>query len=199
MAARFTIQAVVYLIINGNSSLQNMQGLSSLVRVGATLFRISGNSSLESLDGLESLQTVIGDLIIEDNNALKNIDGLVGLTTAGAIGLINNGTLADISGLSNLQTVKHWFEIKWNPMLTDLEGLTALTTVGIAPAMSFLAIASNETLNTLDGLSAIQEVQNLIIEDNPSLAVICYQNNGSQAALLGSILRPQESAFLNHR
>ena len=94
----------------------------------------------------------------------------MGLTTAGSIGLINNETLADISGLSSLETVEHWFEIKWNPVLTDLEGLTALTTVGIAPSMSFLAIASNETLNTLDGLSAIQEVQNLVIEDNPSLA-----------------------------
>ena len=113
----------------------------------------------------------VGYLIIEDNNALKNIDGLSSLTAV---------------------TIDAIYSIK---------------------------IQRNAALLNLDGLSAIQEVQNLIIEDNPSLAdcrqlaplidpiddfcvtclmpftVICYQNNGSQAALWGSILRPQESAF----
>ena len=185
------------LIIQDNNALTNIDGLSSLTTAtitGGYNVEIQRNAALLNLDGLSSLSALPGSLIIHLNDSLSDIsglsnlteigvilhiaanpvladlDGLGALTTVGSLGIINNATLADISGLSHLETVEHWFEIRWNPILTDLAGLTTLTTVGTSPSMSFLAIASNATLNTLDGLSALQEVQNLVIEDNPSLA-----------------------------
>jgi len=184
--------------IQDNPVLKNIDGLSALTTVtldGVSSIRIQRNASLANLDGLSSLSDVPGGLIIHLNDALSDLsglsnlthvgtwlhiaanptltdlNGLQGLKTVGALGIINNASLVDLSGLSNLETVQGIFEISWNHMLTHLNGLSSLTHVGsTGSTMMGLLIENNATLNNLDGLSALQAVGNLVIEDNPLLA-----------------------------
>jgi hypothetical protein len=165
-----TIDVVFSIRIQRNAALANLDGLSSLSDVPGGLI-IHLNDSLSDLSGLSNLTHVGTWLHIAANPALTDLDGLQGLKTVGALGIINNASLADLSGLSNLETVQTIFEISWNPMLTHLNGLSSLTHVGsTGSTMKGLLIEYNATLNNLDGLSAVQAVGNLVIEDNPLLA-----------------------------
>ncbi len=156
--------------IQRNAALVNLDGLSSLTELKGALI-IHLNDSLVDIRGLSNLTEIGAMLHIAANPALADLDGLEALTTVGALGIVNNATLKDFSGLSNLETVRLWFEISWNPMLTSLDGLSALTNVGVIKSpMSYLLIEYNETLNNLDGISTLHGVQNLIVEDNRSLA-----------------------------
>ena len=188
-----SLERVGYLIIRGNSSLETMQGLSGLRRIEANEFTISYNNALENLDGLESLEYVAGEMIIEDNDSLTNIDalsllseaatdytfsiriqrnpllanldGLVSITKiTGGLIIHLNDSLADINGLSNLTEVGGWLHIAANPELTAVDGLRGLETVRA------LGLINNSTLANLDGLSSLRNVTWLEISWNPKLS-----------------------------
>jgi hypothetical protein len=73
--------------IMNNESLLNIDGLTSLWSIGgtATLLKISNNDVLKNLNGLSSLLMLgtdqFGELIIEDNTKLENIEGLSQIRT----------------------------------------------------------------------------------------------------------------------
>lgn len=59
-------------------------------------------ASLVHLDGLESLTTVVGNVVILNNDALLHTDALLNLTEAGGVRVEYNDVLANVSGLANL-------------------------------------------------------------------------------------------------
>lgn len=145
------LERVGSLDIGNNPSLLSLTGLNDLSRVAGNWLDITNNDALASLHGLEALHTVAGSLIIQDNDALQDIDALSALTTAtidpvysieiqrnpallnlngltavGGLGIVNNASLSDIKGLSNLETVHTWLEISSNPLLASLDGFGEL-------------------------------------------------------------------------
>jgi cysteine-rich repeat protein len=174
------------LVIADNGSLRNIDGLTGLSETQGGI-RIVNNGALGNLAGLSRV-TWIGasgggsgeSLVIADNGALRDLDGLSALRgLGGGLRLVNNDALDHLDGLSGLTSVGSNSEpasesvvIADNGSLRDINGLSGLTSLG-----GGLRIANNDALDNLDGLaglrsagsSANQTGESLAIEDNGAL------------------------------
>ena len=127
-----------------------------------------GPGSITNLDGLSKLTTV-GASVILQQTGITNVDGLSNLTSIGASSpssymliISNNPSLTNIHGLSNL-SYTGGVDIERNNSLTNLDGLSGLTHFGP------ITIKENNSLTNIDVLSYMTEVQELHIENNPAL------------------------------
>jgi hypothetical protein len=164
------------LTINGED-ITNLTGLSGLARVDGNLLEISGNPRLENLGGLESLISVAGDLLINDNDVLVNIDGLSSLSQVTIdpvykIEILRNAALRNLDGLASLTGLEGALIIHLNDSLSNIHGLSNLEQVG-----AFLHIAANHALTDLNGLENLTSVGVLGIVNNTSLADISGLSN----------------------
>ena len=96
---------------------------------------ITGNlsivdTSLTSLEGLECLNHVGGNLYIDNNDSLTNLEGLNNLTSVGGLYIRYNDSLTSLEGLNNLTSVGGSLYIVFNDSLTSLEGLSRLCFIG---------------------------------------------------------------------
>ncbi len=159
-----------------NPSLINIDELESLTRIDGKL-SISDNSSLKNIDGLMSLCTPpvssgIRDnnslssvnlspkltsmtfLVIEECNALQNVDGLRHIDTiVGGLWLVDNDSLNQLQGLSNIRYIDGSFILESLPMLSDLEGLSNLENVE-----DNFNIWYNDSISSLEGLENIESL-----------------------------------------
>jgi subtilisin-like proprotein convertase family protein len=151
--------------IASNSNLTNINGLSSLTRIGGGLSIHA--MLLTNLDGLSSLTSVGGSLVIWGNYELINLDGLSNLPGVGGdLRIENNTKLTNLDGLSSLTSVGGVMVIYYNIVLTNLDGLSSLTSIG-----GGLGIWENWKLTNLDGLSNLPSVGgDLDINSNPVLS-----------------------------
>ncbi|WP_298544805.1 PKD domain-containing protein [uncultured Aquimarina sp.] len=91
------------LYLYGNSKLQNIQGLSSLVLGDIGLLHVLGNPLLEDLSGLENLQSVRVEVRVVNNQNLVDVDGLSGLESiAKKLEINNNSNLENACGIIKL-------------------------------------------------------------------------------------------------
>lgn len=151
--------------INGvfptSTNINDLSPLSELTQVVKLV--INNNNSLKNLNGLSNLQVVNGDLFIGQG------DGIEG----------GNSSLNDISALSNIESLNGIFIIYNNDNLNNLNGLESFESVG-----RHLVIANNDNLNSLNGLESLKTVgQNLEIYGNGNLSNLCalqslFNNNG---------------------
>lgn len=145
----------------------------------------SGNGQLEEFD-LSSLQTVGGNLYLQNLPLLEDLDGLKSLTAIGkSLNLNTLIALKDISGLKSLESVGENLIISQLTQLKDdnLEGLSSLKTVGGSlniyrvPFKKFSGFGLPD-IKTLsidgNGISSIQEIDisKLNIETSLSLSNI---------------------------
>ena len=197
-----------------NSGVEDLVGLEELRGIGRSL-EIRFNSRLTSLRGLENLTTVgdsladagirvsplenpsgkslhvIEGLIITDNPALKDLDGLDSLSfvgggvslifnesltslahlgelkrVRGSVDIISNPVLQGLAGLLRLERIEGYLEVGGNPLISDLHGLEGLATVE-----ADLIVWFNDNLTSLAGLSGLEFVGGpLTIDRNPLLA-----------------------------
>jgi hypothetical protein len=117
---------------------------------------ISGTTVLESFGGLESLDNVTGDVYIDENLELTNLDMLFGLTT-----------------------IDGWLDIWNNPKFTNLDGLGNLTNLGDG-----LTVEDNAYLVDIYGLSNIAETPHMTIKNNDSLTGISFPNLEQMSSFL---------------
>ena len=179
-------------VMYGNYYIYNSVELADLE--GFT--EITGNLSIEagdvpSLEALSSLERIGGNLWLQNNASLEDLNGLNSLTTVGgSVGIQENAALSSLRGIESLTTVGGSFEIRENPMLATLEGPTLLTTAGsfaVHNSDALTSLAGMESLNTLDdclqiyssdgltslgGLSGIRSVQCIHIGSNTALESI---------------------------
>ena len=121
--------------------LPNVDGLVGLTTVGGSIslymtrgLQVDENTNLTNIDGLRNVTSVGGGISIWRQPALKNVDGLIGLTEIGdslgrGLTIGQNPSLRNLDGLSNLTTVRSFVEIEGNA-LENLDGLSSLTSVG---------------------------------------------------------------------
>jgi hypothetical protein len=172
------------LTISGNSSLPNLDGLSSLEAIGiesdygyARSLSISGNDALTNIDGLSSV-TSVGNIYIGSNNLLESVSGLSSLTSIrGSLNISHNNSLPNLDGLSTLKIIGmsnfrydvDGLTIAGNHSLTNIDGLSSLTSI-----IGWLSIIDNNNLETLNGLKSLTSVGVYLgIKDNPALISCC--------------------------
>lgn len=114
--------------------------------------RIEANSALLNLSGLESVVEVQGDILINGNSSLQNIDGLINIQSADAIRIDGNETLANVNGLSSIVTT-NFLRIVSNPMLHSYSGLENLNEVG-----GILILRDNASVENVNGFSSLNHI-----------------------------------------
>ncbi len=112
-----------------NYSTMNMSKLAGYTKINGDLY-IKYHVFI-SLLGLKSLKHVEGDLIIDLNPALLNLDGLQNLETVdGDLRIRLNPALLNIDGLNNLTDVGGNLNVNLNPALLFTNGLDNLKNIG---------------------------------------------------------------------
>ncbi|MBI9104977.1 MAG: hypothetical protein JEY99_21355 [Spirochaetales bacterium] len=166
-------------ITSAPSSLQILNNIilssinfSSLESIG-NHFTISDSSALQYITGFDKLDTVIGDLGINSNSALVDIDGFNGTAqlqlVGGQIFVDNNSLLEDLDGFAGLVSLGGDLTISDNPVLSSIGGLSGLT--GSLPASLYLD--NNDSLLNFQGLEGITAVtDNLRIRYHQDLVTL---------------------------
>jgi hypothetical protein len=122
------------------------------------------NTALRNLEGLECLSEIGGELVMENNSLLENIDGLSNLTSVASTEISYNPVLMNLDGFRKLASVEEYLFITSNDLLTNVNGLAAITSV------DNLFINNNDTLVDLSGLSSLTSVnEQLVIIGNDEL------------------------------
>ena len=146
----YALTSVDYL--NLGIGVADAQGLSSIETMGqVSIFR----TGLQNLDFLSNLQSA-DSISIRENTALTDASGLKALESVCWIAIFENTDLARISFNQDLQSgpncgsigSRSFIEIAGNPSLTSLDGLNSAS-------LPSIRISSNEALNTLEGLSGV--------------------------------------------
>jgi hypothetical protein len=162
------------LVIQANSVLTNLDGLSGLTRVGGDI-TLRDNDALVDVSGLGSLSDLGGGLSIVSNPKLEHIVGLESITRATDVTIMTNDALATIEGLGGLQEVGS-LRIDLNPLLESVNGLESLVWVEDAlylwdnPIVTTLAPLANLTtarrllLNRMHGLESLAGLENAGIQ-----------------------------------
>ncbi len=154
------------------TTLPNLDGLQGLTKVDRFL-SIVQNPQLVTLEGLENL-TETGDLYLDGNVSLTDINGLSGLTKTiafeqngyeyGNISLYGNNALSSLEGLNNLQHIDGGLHIQRMNFLLSLNGLNGLETV-----KKDVLIKENSMLQNLSGLDNLSQAGSVRIQQNESL------------------------------
>lgn len=126
---------------------------------------IQRNQNLTNLDGLSALTTLNTVLTIDGNPSLADINGLAQLTTTRSVYIRQNDQLASLQGLHNFTSLDGNFDILGNPMLTSLTGLESLKSIN-----GNLEVAHNAELLTTTGLSSLESISGyLMFRNHPKL------------------------------
>lgn len=153
------------LIIDGNTLLQNLDGLNSLGSVGGNCSIIQ-NLGLLNINGLSNLSSIGGSLSLAYNFQLSNVDGLSNLSSIeGGIYLNDNTSLLNLNGFSNVRGEVETLALYLNRSIRNLDGISNITSV-----IDRLIIGGTDYLTNLDALSNITSVGGLLeIVDNDGL------------------------------
>jgi hypothetical protein len=105
------------LVVGGNHTLANLDGLGAITSVGGCLqigsSVLEGNDTIVNLDELSAITSVGGGLAIQYNNAITNLDGLSGITSMGDfLNITGNTSLTTRDGLSPFTEVCGGLRIK---------------------------------------------------------------------------------------
>ena len=130
------------------------------VLIGYGLAGDTLRSDITDLTPLSNVSHITGNLIIQRNGSLVNLNGLTHLQTIGGnfrIGAIftenSNAQLTALGDFSVLQTIGGYFSVQNNDTLTDLGDFPALQTIG-----GFFYVYSNAQLTALGGFPVLRTV-----------------------------------------
>lgn len=154
------------LLINGNTSLTNLNGLENVTELPIGGLFIERNSNLTDLSGVSNITSIGASLVIDDNDSLVNLNDLAGLTHVPSnMSVSRNDALTDISALGNLVDFESIFYLQFNSQLAQLGDLSNMTN------LAGLNIRSNSSLNNVDGFSGLKTIADsgLSISYNNSL------------------------------
>lgn len=150
-----------FVILNG---LQNLKEVENL--------EIIGNPRLEHFSEFTAL-TEVGQLTIEDNNALLNLSGferLKTITYGGYLHIRKNALIENLNGFNTLKNGGTGIDVNGNPKLQSLDGLESLEEV-----IGSVNISLNRALTDISAISNVyitgQKRTNFTIAFNSSLSV----------------------------
>jgi hypothetical protein len=147
------------------TDITDLTPLANLTTINGNL-NIEFNHILQNLQGLNGLTSIGGNFRLMGNYELQNLDGLNGLSSIGGfLDVFVNDELENLDGLSQLTSIGGFLRITVTYSLTNLDGLSQLTSIG-----GYLEVSDNYVLTNLDGLSQVTSIGgNLNIQSNLSL------------------------------
>lgn len=158
------LQQVEGIEVSANDNLQALDGFDTLATLGGDL-QIAGNPSLIREEAFAALREVSGTIEVRDNPALARLQGLEGVTSAGAL------LLADNAGLDELRP---WAleQVEGDVIVADNAGLvSAAVFPSLVQVGGTLQIVGSDQLEVLSGLDVLGALGgDLALEDLPSLA-----------------------------
>ena len=127
--------------------------LSNMTHITGNLI-IQQNGQLANLNALTHLQTIGGSFYVGNNNELTDLGNFPVLQTIGKIFLVdNNGKLTDLGDFPALQTIGRNFRVYNNAELTDLGDFPILQTIG-----GYLNVNTNAELTDLGDFPILQTI-----------------------------------------
>ncbi len=180
-----------------NTTLPNLQGLSSLKAIGGNLSMGGGNNpwgnnQLTSLQGLNALERVGGTLSITNSPKLMDVSALGALKQVTSIDLRKLPLVTDFSMLSRFNSLTGDLTLGTLPGLSNLTTLQNLQSVGslwldtvpvasLAPLQSLTSVGNlsvrNTNITSLAGLENLTTVGGLYVLDNSLLASLSGAQN----------------------
>lgn len=154
------------------TDITNLNGLSVLNSIGGDL-RINDNDALPNLTGLDNLSLIGGELKIQANDAMTSLTGLDNLTSIGGVlAILWNNTLTTLTALENLTSIGGL--AIWNSnALTSLTGLEGLTSIG-----GRFYFVGNNAITNLVGLDNVTSIGGkLFIHSNDTLTNLTGLDN----------------------
>jgi hypothetical protein len=116
-----------------NSSINNLEGLSQLTKIGGSLniSSLSNNHAFTTLDGLENLTSIGKDFTLSANQSLSDISALENLKSVGGdLNISSNSALQYLTGLENLDSIGGNLLIRANNTIESLTAFENLTVIG---------------------------------------------------------------------
>ena len=131
---------------------------------------IENNNHVQTLSGFSALDSVGGNLSIRDNTSLTTLPAFDVLTHIEGNFMIDaNDGLTTLSGFGALTSVNSFIIISNNALLATVSGFGALERVGIG-----FIVTDNAVLATLSGFGALTSLGgDLSVRDNAQLASCC--------------------------
>ena len=174
-----TVGRNLYIASNDHGSFTSLVGLGSLSSIGGE-FNIDTNSAMTSLDGLTEMELTIGGRIrIFQNDALTSLDALLAIPAAtilnGDLIVDNNDDLPDMDGLEHIGrvigTVYFWNNTAMTTLFTGEAGLAIVDMqLQIGGSDDGDQRSLNANLANLNGLTNLVSVGTLLkIDDCPAL------------------------------
>ena len=120
------------------------------------------------VEELKAVESVV-QLQLTNLNS-KNLGFLEILASANRIRIERNFQLESLQGLNNLESVDYSFQLFENTKLISLEGLENLRRVGSESDGEGLTILQHESLVNLEGLSSLETVFLLNVQNNSAMA-----------------------------
>ena len=191
---------LITLRIEGNNSLADLEGLNQLSSLH-TLW-IKNNPNLIEITGLTSLIDVRNKIEIINNDALTNLDMLLSNTNdiLEYIIIEGNDSLLNLSGLINIRDVANIY-IRNNSNLLSLSGLDNLNYLN--RFRSGLHIENNDNLENIDALSNLIIAYETWFINNESLSDFCAVSpvvlgeSFNDFYATNNLYNPTENDFLN--
>ena len=142
----------------------NLNGFSVLTAIGHNL-NITF-TKLTNLTGLDNLESISGDVTIDSNLTLTELN-LSSLTTiGGSLNIYHSNSLTSVTGLENVTSIGAGLEIENNDALISLAGLDSIE----ASSITSLKIVDNNLLAECD----VESICNYLA--NPSGSVVIESN-----------------------
>jgi len=141
----------------------------------------SGTTDITNLSPLSKINSVTGNLFINNTQKLTSLAGLNNIKSVGGyLRIEKNAFLNNLNGFSSLVSIGKEFYLHYNPALINLNGLSSLTNVS-----GFLYIANNDSLTNLIGLQNLTNIlldidieENAILNDISALQNTTFHSNG---------------------
>lgn len=174
---------ITYTYSDGNGCSETVSAtvnVTSLCPPGGVTFNTQAQLDQFIIDYPNCTQ-IVGNTWIEGSD-ITDLSPLQNITSVGGYLVVeNNAVLTNVDGLNNIATLGADLTIRGNTLLTNLDGLTGLTTIS-----GWLTVDDNTDLTDISGLESVSSgIENLVITDNPALAVCDLPNFCSHLAASG--------------
>lgn len=157
--------------------LTNLNGLNfnSANCSDITIMDCGSLTSITPMSGISGAMTggLLGNIFIQNNDALTSLNGLQNITSARSLFIFDNQLLTNLSGLNSFSSTTDAVGISDNPSLTSLNGLNNLVAVGYPPSIGSNSMLTDiSALNTLNLASTVNMASGqLNITNNSNLAI----------------------------
>ncbi|WP_027126567.1 T9SS type B sorting domain-containing protein [Gelidibacter mesophilus] len=169
-----------WFLIRRADKMQRLNGFNALTTIGTTYnsssfkgnLSIERNEILSEIDGFRALIEVVRDIDILNNRNLLRVKGFTNLQKVRSLTFMTNRLLVEIPLFNSLTTIAGSLSI-YDSVLVDIDGFNSIQTLGW-----YLIISHNSELNKITGFANLNKINGeFAITGNPELkSLIGFKN-----------------------